>query len=112
MVTCATDGVVPDGMYCTIIVQLEPAAGGTKVPPGLMGVPTAQVPPVIEKAPGPAKVGAVVSVNEPAFAPVAVFLNVMVPVTAAVLGITGLNNAVGAEKPTIATVVMPVSPTV
>src|SRR3979490_2276295 len=33
------------GVYVVVIVQLEPAAGGTKVPPGLMGAPTAQVPP-------------------------------------------------------------------
>ena len=29
----------------SVIVQLDPASGGTKVPPGLMGVPTAHVPP-------------------------------------------------------------------
>src|SRR2546421_2699923 len=33
------------GVYVIVIVQLEPATGGTKVPPALMGVPTAQVPP-------------------------------------------------------------------
>ncbi len=33
------------GVYVIVIVQLEPAAGGAKVPPGLMGAPTAQLPP-------------------------------------------------------------------
>ena len=106
IVTCATDIPGPDGTYCTKIVHL---------PAGATTVPFAQVPPVIEKAPWPAKtvttLGAAVRVNEPAFAPVAVLVTVMVPVTAAVLGVIALNNdGVMAEKLTVATPVVPVVP--
>src|SRR5713101_9364469 len=105
MVTYATDVPVPDGTYCTVIVQ---------GPAGATTVPFAQVPPMIEKAPRPAAlvtVGAAVRVNEPAFAPVAVLVTVMVPVTAAVLGVIALNNdGVMAEKLTVATPVVPVVP--
>jgi hypothetical protein len=66
--------VDPPGAYCTMIVQNAP---------GLTTAPDEQVPPVIEKVPPAvptlADVGFAVNVNGPAFAPVAVFLTVMVP---------------------------------
>ena len=97
MVTCASDVVVPDGAYCTIIVH---------VPVGATTVPFAQVPPVIEKAPGPrtlVTMGAAVSVNEPAFAPVAVLVTVIVPVFVVVVAGVVVNDGVGAEMLTVAT---------
>jgi len=76
MVTCAVEVSDPvvGGTYCTTIVQLAP---------GLSTVPDAQVPPVIVNAPVPVTLltaGAAVSVSGPAFAPVAEFLRVTVPV--------------------------------
>ena len=109
IVTCAYDVVVPDGMYCTIIVH---------VPPGATTVPVVQVPPVIEKAPGPrtfVTVGAAVSVKEPAFGSVAgltVLVTVMMPVFVVVSAGVVVNNGAGAEKLTAASVVVPVSATV
>ena len=103
MVTCANDVVVPDGAYCTIIVH---------VPAGATTVPFAQVPPVIEKAPRPmtfVTMGAAVSVNEPAFAPVAVLVTVIVPVFVVVVAGVVVNDGVGAEMLTVATLVVPVS---
>src|SRR6266852_1108203 len=108
MVTCAHDVAIPDGVYCTIIVQ---------VPAGATTVPFAQVPPaVIEKAPRPealVTVGAAVSVNEPAFAPVAVLVTVMVPVFIVVVAgivVNNVNHGALAEKLTVATPVVPVVP--
>jgi hypothetical protein len=76
IVTCAVDvrDPVVGGTYCTRIVQLAP---------GARTVPDAQVPPVTVKVPAPVALlttGAAVSVSGPAFAPVAEFLNVTVPV--------------------------------
>src|SRR5215469_10462747 len=76
MVTCAVEVSDPvvGGTYCTMIVQV--AAGASTVP-------DAQVPPVTVNAPVPATLftaGAAVSVIGPAFAPVALFLSVTVPV--------------------------------
>ena len=106
MVTRAADVndvAVLNGMYCTIIVH---------VPPGATTVPVVQVPPVIEKVPRPetlATMGAAVSVNEPAFAPVAMLLTVMVPVFVVVVaGIVVI--VVGRVKVTVATPVLPVVP--
>jgi len=78
-VTCAVAVAVPEvcPVYCTMIVQLEPA---------LTVKPETQVPPVIEKVPVvplPAvlvTVGAAVKMNGPPVAPVAVLLKVIVPV--------------------------------
>ena len=76
MVTCAVEVSDPvvGGTYCTMIVQV--AAGASTVP-------DAQVPPVTVNAPVPVTLlttGAAVSVIGPAFAPVAEFLRVTVPV--------------------------------
>ena len=76
IVTCAVEARDPvvGGTYCTIIVQ---------VAPGASTVPDAQVPPVTVKAPVPVTLfttGAAVSAIGPAFAPVAEFLRVTVPV--------------------------------
>lgn len=73
IVICAVDVAVPDGTYCTVIVQPLPAA---------ITVVLVQVPPVIEKAPAPAVlviVGVAVSVSGPANVPLAVLLTVIVP---------------------------------
>jgi hypothetical protein len=89
MVTRAVDVAVPDGTYCTVIVQLPPAA---------MTLPEAQVPPVIEKAPAPlslAIVGAAVRVSGPAVPPVAVLLTVMVPLFVVVLAVVVVKAGVG-----------------
>ena len=76
IVTCAVDvrDPVVGGTYCTTIVQV--AAGARTVP-------DAQVPPVTVKAPVPVTLltaGAAVNVSGPAFAPVAEFRSVTVPV--------------------------------
>ena len=78
-VTCPVAVAVPEvcPVYCTMIVQLEPA---------LTVKPETQVPPVIEKVPVVAlpavlvTVGAAVKMNGPAVVPVAVLLKVIVPV--------------------------------
>src|SRR5215470_11570714 len=75
MVTCAVEVSDPvvGGTYCTMIVQ---------VAPGASTVPDAQVPPVTVKSPVPVTLlttGAAVSVIGPAFAPVAEFRSVTVP---------------------------------
>lgn len=82
--------VVPEGAYCTTIVQLAP---------GLTTWPDTQVPPVaIEKvppaAPTFATVGAAVNVNGPGLA-APVLLTVMVPVCVVVVPVT--KDGAGAE---------------
>src|SRR6516162_1088141 len=72
-----------------VIVQLEPAAGGTKVPPGFTAVPTAQVPPSV-KAPVPVSCVSVMAfgIHGPASTFVfglAVLVIVMVPAFTTVL---------------------------
>jgi hypothetical protein len=85
------------------------------LPPGLMTVPDAHEPPVIEKAPGPAVfviVGVAFRVSGPAFAPVAVLLTVMVPVLVVVFAGEVVNAGTGALNAAVPTVVVPVSATV
>jgi hypothetical protein len=104
MVTCAVELAVPDGIYCTFIVQ--PGV------PGLMTKPDTQVPPVIEKVPRPAVlviVGTAVRVSGPpvevtVMVPIFVFNNKLV-----VLVVSAGAGPVNAGVPTS---VVPVSATV
>ena len=85
-----------------MIVQLEPATGGTNVPPAFTAVPTAQVPP---RAKVPVPVSRVrvmaVGIHGPASTFVfglAVLVIVMVPVLAVVLlAAPAVNNGVSGE---------------
>src|SRR5216683_1262519 len=104
--------VVPTiGVYVIVIVQLEPATGGTKVPPALMAVPTAQVPPSV-KVPVPESRVSVIAdgTNGPASGNVfglVVLVIVMVPVTPTVLAGVGFNTGVIGETLTVASVSWP-----
>jgi len=99
-VTFAVAVVVPDGTYCTLIVQLFPV-------PTLSTVVLVQVPPaMIEKVPPAVPtfviVGAAVNVNGPALAPVAVLVTVTKPLCVVVVPVT--NDGFGPENATVAPV--------
>jgi len=92
-----------------VTVQLEPAAGGTNVPPGFTALPTAQVPPRV-KVPVPIAPESLMTVGthgpasilEPAGQGAAaqglrILVMVMVPVTATVLAGFAVNAGVIAE---------------
>jgi hypothetical protein len=101
-VTCAVEVVVPLGTYRTAMVQVLPVVG-------VSTVVEVQVPPVIEKVPGPTVlviVGLAEKLNEPAFAPVAVLVTVMVPFFVVVFGATVVNSGLGAENVRVASLVV------
>src|SRR5207253_10640403 len=99
-----------------VIVQIDPAEGGTRVPPGLMGVPTAQVP-LSAKVPVPeSRVSVMAEVMYgPASALVfglIVLVSVLVPVTATVLAGVAVNAGVSGDTLTVAIVSWPLSATI
>jgi len=104
------------GVYVIVIVQLEPATGGTKVPPALMGVPTAQVPPRVKV---PVLVSGVRKINVGMYGPASgfvfgfiVLVIVMVPVTGRVLAGVAVNAGVIGETVIVAIVSWPLSATI
>jgi len=104
------------GVYVIVIVQLEPGTGGTKVPPALMGVPTAQLPP---SAKVPVAVSGVSVMAVGRYGPasgfvfgLAVLVTVMVPVFAVALAGFVVNAGVIAETVIVAIVSWPLSATV
>ncbi len=99
-----------------MIVQLEPAAGGTKVPPGLMAVPTAQVPP---RAKVPVAVSGVSVMADGMYGPASAFVfgfivlvTVIVPVFAVAFAGFVVNAGVIAETLIVAIVSWPLSATI
>ena len=90
-------GVVVDGVYCTMIVQL---------PPGATAAPLTQVPPVFAKVPPAAPTFVTVGVAVRVRGPVAVaaLVTVIVPVSTAVLAVVGASVGEGAEIATAAPV--------
>ena len=104
------------GVYVIVSVQLEPATGGTKVPPALMGVPTAQVPP---SAKVPVLVSGVSVMAVGTYGPASAFVfgfvvlvTVIVPVFAVALAGLVVNAGVIGETLIVAIVSWPLSATV
>src|SRR5882757_2760604 len=104
------------GVYVIVIVQLEPATGGTKVPPALMGVPTAQVPP---RAKVPVLVSGVSKIAVGMYGPASgfvfgliVLVTVMVPVFTVALAGAVVNAGVIGETVMVAIVSWPLSATI
>ena len=104
------------GVYVIVIVQLEPGSGGTKVPPGLMGAPTAQLPP---SAKVPVAVSGLSVMAVGRYGPASgfvfgliVLVIVIVPVFAVALAGFVVNAGVIAETVIVAIVSWPLSATV